>query len=182
MSNTEREVRVRRLEHRDDRSGFRSGNIDLDRFFQRYAGQNQFRHHVGTTYVAVQGDHITGFVTVSSGEMVAEKLAKRLRKRLPAYPLPILRLARLAVDERFQGHGIGRLLLRAMLELALEMRDRVGCIGVVVDAKPDAAEFYSTLGFTAVELISGSLGDRPEPIAMFLPIGQIAAAVKEATD
>ena len=182
MSNTEREVRVRRLEHRDDRSGFRSGNIDLDRFFQRYAGQNQFRHHVGTTYVAVQGDHITGFVTVSSGEMVAEKLAKRLRKRLPAYPLPILRLARLAVDQRFQGHGIGKLLLSAILELALEMRDRVGCIGVVVDAKPDSVDFYSNLGFTPVELISGSLGDRPEPIAMFLPIGQIAAAVKEATD
>ena len=181
MSNSEREVRVRRLEPRDDRSGFRSGNIDLDRFFQRYAGQNQFRHHVGTTYVAVQGDHITGFVTVSSGEMVAEKLKKSLRKRLPAYPLPILRLARLAVDERFQGHGIGRLLLRAILELALEMRDRVGCIGVVVDAKPDAVDFYSTLGFKPVELISGSLGDRPEPVAMFLPIGQIAAAVKEET-
>ena len=182
MSNTEREVRVRRLEHRDDRPGIRSGNIDLDRFFQRYAGQNQFRHHVGTTYVAVQGDHITGFVTVSSGEMVAEKLTKRLRKRLPAYPLPILRLARLAVDERFQGHGIGKLLLRAILELALDMRDRVGCIGIVVDAKPDAVDFYSTLGFTPVELISGSLGDRPEPVAMFLPIGRIAAAVKEATD
>ena len=181
MSNAEHEVRVRRLEPRDDRSGFRSGNIDLDRFFQRYAGQNQFRHHVGTTYVAVQGDHITGFVTVSSGEMVAEKLTKSLRKHLPAYPLPILRLARLAVDQRFQRHGIGRLLLRAMLNLALEMRDRVGCIGVVVDAKPDAVDFYSTLGFKPVELISGSLGDRPEPVAMFLPIGQIAAAVKEAT-
>ncbi len=182
MSHAEREVRVRRLERRDDRSGFRSGNIDLDRFFQRYAGQNQFRHHVGTSYVAVLGDHITGFVTVSSGEMVAEKLTKRLRKSLPAYPLPILRLARLAVDERFQGHGIGKLLLRAMLELALEMRDRVGCIGVVVDAKSDAVDFYSNLGLTPVELISGSLGDRPEPVAMFLPIGQIAAAVKEATD
>jgi GNAT superfamily N-acetyltransferase len=182
VSNAEHEVRVRRLEPRDDRSGFRSGNIDLDRFFQRYAGQNQFRHHVGTTYVAVQGDHITGFVTVSSGEMVAEKLTKSLRKHLPAYPLPILRLARLAVDERFQGHGIGRLLLRAMLGLALEMRDRVGCIGIVVDEKPDAVDFYSTLGFKPVELISGSLGDRPEPVAMFLPIGQIAAAVKAATD
>ena len=126
MSNAEREVRIRRLEPRYDRSGFRSGNIDLDRFFQRHAGQNQFRHHIGMTYVAIQGDHITGFVTVSSGEMVAEKPTQDLRRRLPAYPLPILRLARLAVDERFQGHSIGRLLLRAMLALALEMRDRVG--------------------------------------------------------
>ena len=182
MSNAKLEVRVRRLEPRDDRTEFRSGNIDLDRFFQRYAGQNQFRHHIGTTYIAVQGDRLVGFVTVSSGEMVAEKLAKSLHRRLPAYPLPILRLARLAVDERFQGHGIGRLLLRATLTLALEMRDRIGCIGIVVDAKPDAVTFYSSMGFTAIDLISGALGDRPEPVAMFLPIGQIAAAAKDATN
>jgi hypothetical protein len=69
-----------------------------------------------------------------------------------------------------------------MLELALEMRDRVGCIGAVVDAKPDAVAFYSALGFKPIELVSGGLGDRPEPVAMFLPIGQIAAAVKESTD
>jgi GNAT superfamily N-acetyltransferase len=112
--------------------------------------------------------------------MVAEKMAKNLRRRLPSYPLPILRLARLAVDERYQGHGIGRLLLRVMLELALDMRDRVGCIGIVVDAKPDAIAFYSSLGFKPIDLVSGALGDRPEPVAMFLPIGQIAAAVKEA--
>ncbi len=182
MSKTKLEVRVRRLEPRDDRTGFRSGNIDLDRFFQRFAGQNQFRHHIGTTYVAVQDDRIVGFVTVSSGEMIAEKLEKSLRRRLPAYPLPILRLARLAVDERFQGYGIGKLLLRAVLELASDMRDRVGCVGVVVDAKQDAISFYSSLGFRPIDLISGALGDRPEPVAMFLPIGQIAAAAKEQTD
>ena len=129
-----------------------------------------------------EGDHLTGFVTVSSGEMIAEKMTKNLHRRLPAYPLPILRLARLAVGERFQGHGIGRLLLRAMLELALEMRGRVGCIGVIVDAKSDAVSFYSSLGFKTIDLVSGALGDRPEPIAMFLPIGQIAVAAKEAAD
>lgn len=86
------------------------------------------------------------------------------------------------MDERFQGHGIGRLLLRAMLELALEMRDRVGCTGVVVDAKRDAVTFYSSLGFKPLNLVSGALGDRPEPVAMFLPIGQIAAAAKDATN
>ena len=176
MSSGGQEIRIRRLEPQDDRSGFRSNNIDLDRFFQRYAGQNQFRHHLGTTYIAVQDDKIAGFVTVSSGELAAETLTKALRRRLPAYPVPILRLARLAVDKRFQGHGIGRLLLRAMLELALEMRDRVGCIGMVVDAKPEAVDFYADMGFSPMHLISGSLGDRPEPIAMFLPIREIAAA------
>lgn len=180
MSSGGQEIRIRRLEPQDDRSGFRSGNIDLDRFFQRYAGQNQFRHHIGTTYVAVQGDQIVGFTTVSSGELAAEMVVKALRRRLPTYPLPILRLSRLAVDKRLQGHGIGRLLLRAMLELALEMRDRFGCIGVVVDAKPEAVDFYARLGFRPLQLISGSLGDRPEPIAMFLPIREIAATAGRA--
>ncbi len=180
MSSAEKEIRIRRLEPRDDRSGFHSGNIDLDRFFLRYAGQNQFRHHIGTTYVAVAGEHITGFVTVSSGEMVADRMPKALRRRLPSYPLPILRIARLAVDEQFQGHGIGPLLLRAMLALALEMRDRAGCIGVAVDAKPDAVAFYSGLGFTSMDLVTGALGDRPEPVAMFLPIRHIEAAANEA--
>ena len=69
-----------------------------------------------------------------------------------------------------------------MLELALEIRDRIGCIGVIVDAKSDAIPFYSSLGFTPIDLISGTLGDRPEPIAMFLPIGQIAAAAKDVTN
>ena len=182
MSSGDDEVCVRRLEPQDNRSDFRSGDIDLDRFFQRYAGQNQFRHHIGTSYVAVQGDQIVGFATVSSGELTTEVVTKALRRRLPAYPLPVLRLARLAVDERFQGHGIGRFLLRSMLALAIEMRDRAGCVGMVVDAKPDAVDFYTALGLTRLTLISGSLGDRPEPVAMFLPIGQIAAAAGQESD
>ena len=51
---------------------------------------------------------------------------------------------------------------------------------LIVDAKPDAVTFYSALGFTPIGLMSGALGDRPEPIAMFLPIGEIAAAAKDA--
>ena len=47
--------RLGRSGQTDDRTRFRSGDADLDRFFQAYAGQNQFRHHIGTTYVAVEG-------------------------------------------------------------------------------------------------------------------------------
>lgn len=170
-------VQVRRLESHDDRSHFCSGDIELDRFFQRFAGQNQFRHYVGSSYIAECAEQIAGFTTVSSGEITAEQLVSVVRKRLPDYPLPILRIARLAVDQRFQRQGIGKLLLKAMLELALQLRDQVGCIGVVVDAKPTAVAFYTPLGFEPLACISGELGSRPEPLPMFLPIQVIAKSI-----
>jgi GNAT superfamily N-acetyltransferase len=166
-------VEVRPLQPGDDRSGFASGDPDLDRFFRNYAGQNQFRHHVGTTYVAVAGGTIAGFATVSASSVHADDLPAKLRRRLPRYPLPVLRLARLAVDQRMRQQGVGRQLLRAVLLLAREMAGRVGCVGVLVDAKPRAVEFYRRYGFVELEIVEGRLGDRPAPVPMFLPLGTI---------
>ncbi len=171
---------VRPLEKSDDRSSFASGNIDLDRFFLRYAGQNQFRHHIGTTYVVVFDSRIRGFVTISPGELTAESISKATRINLPGYPLPILRISRLAVDKRDQGKGIGRLLLKSMFGLALDLRERFGCTGVVIDAKSEAIEFYRDMGFLELETICGTLGDRPEPVPMFLSIKRIADSIENA--
>ncbi len=168
------------LEPDDDRSNFRSGDIDLDRFFLRFAGQNQFRHHIGATYVADHDGRLAGFATVATGEIATHHLGDATRRRLAAYPLPILRLARLAVDSSYQGHGIGTLLTRAVLELSLDLRDRFGCVGVVVDAKEAAAAFYRGLGFTELAAVGGALNDRPQPTPLFLPIRQIAAARRPA--
>ena len=171
-------VKVRRLEPGDDRSKFRSGNADLDRFLIRYAGQNQFRHHIGTTYVALDASElIVGFATVAASEIVPEGLTAALRKKLPRYPIPVLRLARLAVDERAQGTGVGQSLLRAIFMLAEQLADTVGCLGVVVDAKPEAVAFYEKLGFIALDATAGTLGDRPEPAPMFLELGQLKTAL-----
>lgn len=175
MTSTHR-VTVRCLEPGDDRTGLISGHPELDHFFQRFAGQNQFRHHLGVTYIALVANKIVGFVTVSVGEIASDPVAELIHKRLPAYPLPILRIARLATDQRCRGLGIGRELLRAMLELALEMRDRVGCVGVIVDAKPEAVTFYRPLGFQPLNIVSGALGDHIQPIPMFLPVQAIAKA------
>jgi GNAT superfamily N-acetyltransferase len=160
----------------DDRSKFACGDIELDRFFQRYAGQNQFRHHIGSTYVAVIENQIAGFVTVSPGEVSADAMAATLKKKLPTYPIPVLRIARLAVDRRYQRQGIGKALLRAMFDLALEVRDRIGCAGIVADAKMNAVSFYRQLGFLPLETAQGTLGARPVPLPMFLSIRLIEKA------
>lgn len=166
-------IEIRLLRPEDDRSRFRSGNADLDRFFARYAGQNQFRHHIGTTYVAVEGEAILGFMTVSPSQIEIDDLPAASRKRLPRYPLPVLRLARLAVTEVAQGRGIGLVLLRAALRLTREMSEKLGCVGMIVDAKPEAVAFYRRYGFEPLEAVEGALGDRPEPVPMFLPLSGI---------
>lgn len=172
----ELEIQFRALNTQDNRAEFCSGNIELDRFFQRYAGQNQFRHHIGMTYVITVEPKIIGFVTVSAGEITVDDLPLLIRQRLPEYPLPIMRIARLAIDKQFQGIGLGKKILRASLQLALDMRTQYGCVGVVVDAKQESIAFYEKLGFILLHTVAGELGDRPEPTPLFLPIQTIEKA------
>ncbi len=82
-----------------------------------------------------------------------------------------MRLARFAVGVSAQGRAIGKLLLRATFQIAHEMAESIGCIGVVVDAKPDAVKFYERYGFEPLDVVEGSLQSRPEPLPMFLPLG-----------
>ena len=172
-------MEIRALRETDDRSGFYSGEPDLDRFFQVFAGQNQFRHYVGVSYVAVDEARILGFVTVAPGHVEIDGLPAAARKKLPQYPLPVLRLARLGVDRSAQGQGLGTALLRFVLNLALEMADAYGCVGVIVDAKPGARDFYAKHGFIPVEAVEGRSDARPAPTPMFLSIRAIASARSE---
>jgi GNAT superfamily N-acetyltransferase len=174
-------IEIRALRETDNRSSFRSGDSDLDRFFHQFAGQNQFRHHLGVTYVAVEGTEVLGFATVAAAHLEIEQLPARARRKLARYPLPVLRLARLGVDHAAQGKGLGLQLLRFVLRLARQMADTYGCIGVVVDAKPGAEAFYEKFGFAAIEAIEGSSDARPAPTPMFLSIRSISEAPQGST-
>lgn len=166
-------VEIRPLARDDDRSGFSCGQADLDRFFEHYAGQNQFKLHLAVTFVAVVEARIVGFATVAASSLErASILGVRLRRRLPGYPLPVLRLARLGVDTRAQGLGIGKALLRHVLRIAVEQRDRLGCVGVVADVKPEVLGFYQSLGFLPIEGVQEGLL-HGEPLPMFLAIGTL---------
>lgn len=170
-------MQIRQLLPTDSREEFSSGDVDIDRFFRKYAGQNQFRHYVGTTYVAVdENGRISGFATVCPGEIQLNDLPARLQKKLPKYPLPVLRLARLGVHAEAHGLGIGTQLLRFVFALSLKMATDFGCVGILVDAKEDAVTFYERFGFVPIDLDEGQSGIRPAPTAMFLSIRKINAA------
>ena len=128
---------------------------------------------MGTTYVAVDHGKIVGFVTVAAAEVEIAALPASRRKGLPSYPLPALRIARLAVDERAQRRGVGAELLKQALLVARRTAEVVGCVGVVVDAKADAVAFYERYGFERAITVRGGLGDRPEPAVLFLPLSLI---------
>lgn len=170
-------MEVRALREHDDRSSFRSGDPDVDRFFQLFAGQNQFRHHLGVTYVAADNGHVLGFATVAAAHVEIDGLPAGSRRKLPRYPLPVLRLARLGVDQSAQGQGLGVQLLRFVLGLALRMAGTYGCVGVIVDAKPGAVGFYAQYGFIPIDAVEGGSDARPAPTPMFLSIRVVKDAL-----
>jgi hypothetical protein len=57
------------------------------------------------------------------------------------------------------------------------MSKKVGCIGIVVDAKFDSVDFYTRYGFEKIEVLQGVLADRPEPVSMFLPLSVISLSI-----
>jgi len=171
-------VEVRSLRKSDDRSYFSCGNIELDRFFRLYAGQNQFKLYIGVTYIAEVERAIAGFITLASGEISSIAIAEKNRNRLPDYPLPILRIARLAVDLSYKGIGLGSLLLKSAFQIAMQQKNTSGCVGVVVDAKKESIDFYQKLGFTVLKTEKGELFSHPASYPMFIATSLINAAIK----
>ena len=140
-------LRIELLDGHAGRDSFDCGVAALNDFLSRQAGQQQ-RKGFGKTYVALNDgeDAVAGFVTVSVGQVAATELPPDLK--LPRYPVPILRIGRLAVDKRLHRRGVGQELLAFALHLALDFSERVGLYAVVVDAKDDrVAGFYRKLGF-----------------------------------
>lgn len=152
---------IERLAQHHQRGGFDCGDTALNEFLQRQAGQLA-RKGFGKTYVALAEDGVTvvGYVTLSAGQVKSAALSSHLK--LPRYPVPMLRLGRLAVSVNARGSGFGRQLLSFGLAIALEFSERVGLYAVVVDAKHEQAKaFYSAFGFIATP---------SDPLCLYLPI------------
>lgn len=133
-----------------DRSGFSCGVSVLDDYLRRLARQHQ-RDGITTTHVLVDDTdptRILGYCSLSAAHLHLDELNEADRKRLPAYPVPAMRMGRLAVAASEQGRGYGQLLVGHAVHLVLSVRQTMGVKVLIVDAKDQrAANFYETFGF-----------------------------------
>ena len=167
-------MRVRTLERSDVRDGFTCGEPSLDAFLVRYAWQDQTRHRLGVTYVAVDDTtrRVVGYFTLAAASLSSDACG-----HAAAYSeVPVLRIGRLAVDSRVQGVGVGSELLHAALRIALDQSKLVGCVGVLVDARSESVGFYERFGFQSIAALVGGTAVRPRPVPVFLSIGRIRRA------
>jgi GNAT superfamily N-acetyltransferase len=157
--------RVEPLQRDHDRSRFDCGEPELDAYLARFARQNH-ESGVTRTFVAVRAaepTRILGYYSLAVGSIDKENLSPQVARRFPNFPLPIARLARLAVDRELQGEGLGKYLLFDALFRCLRVAEDVGIIAVIINAKHEKAKaFYARFEFEA-------LPDHPLTLWLSLP-------------
>lgn len=140
--------RIEKLHRRHAVEKFDCGEEALNRFLVRFALPNQMAN-ASQTYVGIADDDaIVGFYTLVVGEVRHERAPERLTKGLARHPVPVMLLARLGVDTRWHGKGIGAGLLRDAVLRTLQVADLAGVRAIVVHAKNEAARtFYERFDF-----------------------------------
>ena len=121
---------------------FDCGREELNRYLQRFAWQNQ-QAGAAQTYIGLAGDAVIGYYTLAVGHVTREEAPERLTKGLASHPVPIMLLARLAVDHRWQGQGVGKALLKDAMLRTLQAADIAGIRAFAVHAKDEEVRrFY----------------------------------------
>jgi GNAT superfamily N-acetyltransferase len=167
-------VTIRRLEEFDEVAGFDCGDEPLNIYLKRHAWTNQEKVSIGVTNVAVDESApraVLGYFTLATSSVPRDRFPQKFVRGLPPYDLPLILLARLAVDKRFSGRGLGHALLSEALRITLRVADEVGCRCIVTDAYPDKAGWYARYGFIPLEGASAA-----SPQKMFLDVRTIRRA------
>jgi predicted N-acetyltransferase YhbS len=135
------------LDASHDLSTFDCGVPALNSYLKKFALQNQ-RSQSARTYVATREASVVGYYTLAAASARREETPARVAKGLAAHPVPLILLARLAVDGGEKGKGLGAGLLKNALLRAVQAADIVGCRAVMVHAKDEVARaFYQRFGF-----------------------------------
>ena len=149
---------IRAHDGRMDTKKFNCGHSALDDYIRRYAAQD-VKRDLTRVFVATPEDdidHLAGFFTLSAGSVDCADLPESVARKLPHYPIPVALIGRLAVDQGFQGKGLGSILLADACLKVKQASDSLAVVGIVVDAKDDsAAAFYRYFGFIPLPGKSG---------------------------
>lgn len=138
---------------------FDCGVAALTEWLQRHALVNQAAD-AAQTYVGVHGQRILGYYALAAGSVDREAAPGRVAKGLARHPVPVVVLARLAVDRRTQGRGIGAALLKDSLRRVAAAAGIVGVRALLVHAKDESArQFYERFDFES---------SPDEPLRLFL--------------
>jgi GNAT superfamily N-acetyltransferase len=128
-------------------SGFECGQTALNEYLRKHALANQ-QNRSGRTFVVTRNVTVVGYYTLAAGSVEPGTAPSRVTKGLGRYPVPIILLARLAVDQKEKGKGLGHALLKDALLRARQTSDLVGCRAVLVHAKDEVGQaFYRKYGF-----------------------------------
>lgn len=145
-----------------DRQGFDCGRPELNVWLRQVARQHQDKG-LSKTFVATREEQparICGYYALTLAELENSHLPEASRKKLPSR-IPGVRLGRLAVDQEYQGKGLGELMLVDALVRAQRIYADAGGIGLFVDAiDEDAAAYYLRFRFMAAP---------DNPLLLFLP-------------
>lgn len=143
MSSSDLIEQVRKLSANDQLDEFNCGQPELNQFLQRFALVNQ-KANSTRTYVACHGKRVVGFYSLAVGSVEQENAAPRVLKGMARHPVPVMILARLAVDQHYQRRGLGQALLKDALIRTAQAADIAGIRALLVHAKDKAAQQWYT--------------------------------------
>jgi GNAT superfamily N-acetyltransferase len=150
---------------RHDRASFDCGVESLNRYLKTLAAQHRSKG-IATSFVLIRTNQpacVAGYYSLSAASLAFTRLAEFDRKGLPDYPIPAVRMGRLAVSIADQGQGLGELLLQNAIKRVLQARSTLGVYALLVEAKDVRAEaFYRKYGFRLCD---------PEGRQLYLPLG-----------
>lgn len=129
---------IRKLGAGDRVDAFDCGEPALNQFLQRFALVNQSANSA-QTYICSLGDSVVGFYSLAVGSVDPQAAPLRASKGLARSPVPVMILARLAVDRDHQRKRLGQALLRDALLRTAQAADIAGIRCLLVHAKDDAA-------------------------------------------
>lgn len=147
---------------RRDRTSFSRGEPTLDIYLHRQAVQHH-RDTISTTHVLVDDEfagNILGYSTLSAVPLLLTALQEQDRKRLLNYPVPAIRMGRLAVHQQGRVGGHGDYLLAHAIARCLDLQEQLGVRVLLVDVlHTKTAGFYKSYGFQECADTVSAVGD-----------------------